>query len=155
MNVVQMRRRRARFSIILAGYPILQGLSAGDPSDCPETHLTGRRPIRLAGDPLGGRKLLHRWPEMSQFLRVSAYMTYVRIIITFHRGGKRAVYSVLVKYVIFEKISSDPRKYRCKLALAIDIGRRRDPVLDTDFGYFGKLTIKSDFVVLRWILGEM
>ena len=37
----------------------------------------------------------------------------VRIIITFHRGGNVAVHSVLVKYVIFEKISSDPRKYRC------------------------------------------
>ena len=81
VNVVQMRRRRARFSIILAGYPILQGLSAGDPSDCPETHLTGRRPIRLAGDPLGGRKLLHRWPEMSQFFRVSAYMPAPEIVI--------------------------------------------------------------------------
>ena len=34
-------------------------------------------------------------------------------IITFHRGGNVAVDSVLVKYVIFEKISSDPRKYRC------------------------------------------
>ena len=60
----------------------------------------------------------------------------VRIIITFHRGGNVAVDSVLVKYVIFEKISSDPRKYRCKVRLAIHNGHHRDPVLDVYFGDF-------------------
>ena len=60
----------------------------------------------------------------------------LRIIITFHRGGNAAVDSVLVKYVIFEKISSDPRKYRCKVRLAIHNGHHRDPVLDVYFGDF-------------------
>ena len=59
-----------------------------------------------------------------------------RIIITFHRGGNVAVDSVLVKYVIFKKISSDPRKYRCKVRLAIHNGHHRDPVLDVYFGDF-------------------
>ena len=44
--------------------------------------------------------------------------------------------SVLVKYVIFEKISSDPRKYRCKVRLAIHNGHHRDPVLDVYFDDF-------------------
>ena len=44
--------------------------------------------------------------------------------------------SVLVKYVIFEKISSDPRKYRCEVRLAIHNGHHRDPVLDVYFGDF-------------------
>ena len=60
----------------------------------------------------------------------------VRFIITFHRGGNAAADSVLVKYVIFEKISSDPRKYRCKVRLAIHNGHHRDPVLDVYFGDF-------------------
>ena len=74
----------------------------------------------------------------AELLNLSVPSVTLPIIITFHRGGNAAVDSVLVKYVIFEKISSDPRKYRSKLALAIDNGRRRDPVLDTDFGHFWK-----------------
>ena len=75
--------------------------------------------------------------------------TYVRIIITFHRGGFDAVRSVLVKYVIFEKISSDPRKYRCKVRLAIHNGHHRDPVLDTVFGHFWKTYDKKWFCSAR------
>ena len=70
--------------------------------------------------------------EICPFRRVA----FRCFIITFHRGGNAAVDSVLVKYVIFEKISSDPRKYRCKVRLAIHNGHHRDPVLDVYFGDF-------------------
>ena len=73
----------------------------------------------------------------------------LRFIITFHRGGKRAVHSVLVKYVIFEKISSDPRKYRSEVRLAIHNGHHRDPVLDTVFGHFWKTYDKKWFCSAR------
>ena len=63
--------------------------------------------------------------------------------------------SVLIKYVIFEKKSSDRRKYRCKVRLAIHNGHHRDPVLDVYFGDFLETYEKSDFVVLGWIFGEM
>ena len=73
----------------------------------------------------------------------------LRIIITFHRGGNVAVHSVLVKYVIFEKISSDPRKYRCKVRLAIHNGHHRDPVLDVYFGDFLETYDKKWFCSAR------
>ena len=72
-----------------------------------------------------------------------------QIIITFHRGGNVAVDSVLVKYVIFEKISSDPRKYRCKVRLAIHNGHHRDPVLDVYFGDFLETYEKKWFCSAR------
>ena len=73
----------------------------------------------------------------------------VRIIITFHRGGNAAADSVLVKYVIFEKISSDPRKYRCEVRLAIHNGHHRDPVLDVYFGDFLETYDKKWFCSAR------
>ena len=73
----------------------------------------------------------------------------LRIIITFHRGGNVAVDSVLVKYVIFEKISSDPRKYRSEVRLAIHNGHHRDPVLDVYFGDFLETYDKKWFCSAR------
>ena len=61
-----------------------------------------------------------------------------RIIITFHRGGKRAAHRPWEPRQFEEKISSDPGKYRCEVRLAIHNGHHRDPVLDTDFGHFWK-----------------
>ena len=81
--------------------------------------------------------------------RKSVRSVPLRIIITFHRGGSPAVRSVLVKYVIFEKISSDPRKYRCKVRLAIHNGHHRDPVLDVYFGDFLETYDKKWFCSAR------
>ena len=93
--------------------------------------------------------LYFRDPPRETRKSVRSVRPSVRIIITFHRGGFDAVRSVLVKYVIFEKISSDPRKYRCKVRLAIHNGHHRDPVLDVYFGDFLETYEKKWFCSAR------